>query len=677
MKRQLLLAVLMSIAIMISGILSVGATDISETTDSITQIIAQNKKQPIESENQFEETSTESSTVAKPQLRVTTRTMGLTEQCDLSDFLSSDLNVADYSYISSNPKIVAINASANKVMAVGTGVATVKIINTIGETVEFKITVKPAPTQLYLNKTTVRIGVGETIDLNSSLKNGEGAYKIVYSRSNPSATDVTASGGYVTGKSVGISTITATTYNGKTATCKIIVKKAPTAVYLNKESITLGVGETFDLNSKLPEDQAAYKITYSSGNSDVASVKSAGGLVTAKSPGKAIITATTYNERRVSCTVTVKEAPIKISLNKTSVTLGIGETFDLNSKFYNNEIAYKVTYSSNKTGVATVKSAGGLVTAKATGTATITAKTYNGKTVSCKITVKKAPTGISLNKTKLTMGVGETYDLNSKLPSGCGAYKVTYSSNKGYVAGVKSAGGVVTAKKTGTVVITAETYNGKKATCTITVKDAPTYFELSCYIVTLKVGKTYDLNALFYSDEASHSVVYKSADSKIATVKSAGGLVTAKSPGVTAIYATAFNGVYTGCNIVVIPNTNMTEDQQGKAVAKQIASAIPKDLSDLDRVTLASEIVYLYCLDSHYTMEGSYYYRPYGVFIKGEYSCAGATRALGAVLDYMGYDWSHINENQYTHQWCRVYMDGEWGWADPMTGMAGYGDYPY
>ena len=47
---------------------------------------------------------------------------------------------------------------------------------------------------------------------------------------------------------------------------------------------------------------------------------------------------------------------------------------------------------------------------------------------------------------------------------------------------------------------------------------------------------------------------------------------------------------------------------------------------------------------------------------KGEYSCAGATRALGMVLECMGYKWEHVNPNQWTHQWCKVTMDGQAGW---------------
>lgn len=58
----------------------------------------------------------------------------------------------------------------------------------------------------------------------------------------------------------------------------------------------------------------------------------------------------------------------------------------------------------------------------------------------------------------------------------------------------------------------------------------------------------------------------------------------------------------------------------------------------------------------------------------GVYTCAGSTRALGRVLDYMGYSWQHVNENKWSHQWCIVTMDGQTGYADGMGGIAGYGE---
>lgn len=118
------------------------------------------------------------------------------------------------------------------------------------------------------------------------------------------------------------------------------------------------------------------------------------------------------------------------------------------------------------------------------------------------------------------------------------------------------------------------------------------------------------------------------------------------------------------------------KDAQARAVAQQIADSITGD-SDLEKVRKAAEIISIYCMYSTYTSSDPDYRTPYGLLCKGVYTCAGATRALGLVLECMGYSWEHINENQWTHQWCKVTMDGQVGWADGMGGIADYGKCPF
>ena len=240
-------------------------------------------------------------------------------------------------------------------------------------------------------------------------------------------------------------------------------------VTINRTALTLGVGEKFTLTAGIIDtNNDKQTIIWRSSNSKVAKV-SKNGLVLAGGAGTAVITASLENGSKASCTVTVKNAPTAIYLNKTSLTLGVGEQFDLDSSFKNGEGARVIDYTSSNSLVAPVQKAGGIVTAKMVGTATITATTYNGKTVTCTVTVKKAPTQLYLNKTSLTLGVGEQFDLDSSLKNGEGAYSIVYTSNNTSVASVKAAGGIVTANKAGTAVITATAYNGVKITCNVTV----------------------------------------------------------------------------------------------------------------------------------------------------------------------------------------------------------------
>ena len=89
--------------------------------------------------------------------------------------------------------------------------------------------------------------------------------------------------------------------------------------------------------------------------------------------------------------------PTSVSLNKTSLTLDVGKSYTLTKTVSPSNAATSYTWRSSNTSVATVDS-NGKVTAKKAGTATITVKTSNGKTATCKVTVNlPAPqiTGLS------------------------------------------------------------------------------------------------------------------------------------------------------------------------------------------------------------------------------------------------------------------------------------------
>ena len=78
--------------------------------------------------------------------------------------------------------------------------------------------------------------------------------------------------------------------------------------------------------------------------------------------------------------------PTSVSLNKTSLTLDVGKSYTLTKTVSPSNAVTSYAWSSSNTSVATVDK-NGKVTAKASGTATITVKTSNGKTATCKVTV--------------------------------------------------------------------------------------------------------------------------------------------------------------------------------------------------------------------------------------------------------------------------------------------------
>ncbi len=82
------------------------------------------------------------------------------------------------------------------------------------------------------------------------------------------------------------------------------------------------------------------------------------------------------------------------------------------------------------------------------------------------------PVRVKLNKKNATMEIGRQLALKAAITPGTAAKKtIKWKSSNKAVATVNGKG-VITGKKTGTAVITATTFNGKKAACKVTVKKA-------------------------------------------------------------------------------------------------------------------------------------------------------------------------------------------------------------
>ncbi|MCO5404299.1 Ig-like domain-containing protein [Enterococcus avium] len=80
-------------------------------------------------------------------------------------------------------------------------------------------------------------------------------------------------------------------------------------------------------------------------------------------------------------------------MNKKTLTLEVGANETLSATVVPSDASDKsVQYSSSNTAIATVTPVQGKVTAIAVGGATVTAKTINGKTATCEVTITE-PSG--------------------------------------------------------------------------------------------------------------------------------------------------------------------------------------------------------------------------------------------------------------------------------------------
>lgn len=330
----------------------------------------------------------------------------------------------------------------------------------------YTFVVNGKPDSVALDKTSLDLSVNETKTLTATLSPYGVEDTLTWRSSNTNVATVNSSG-KVTAVGVGTATITVTTSNGKTASCKVTVKAAPTSVTLSKTSLSLTAGSKYLLKPTLTPSNATTTYTWTSSNKNVATVNS-NGNITAVNAGTATITVKTSNGKTASCKVTVKILPTGVSLAKTAVNITVGNKYLLKTTLTPSNASTTCTWTSSNTKVATVNKYGN-VTAVGVGTATITVKTANGKTASCIVTVRKLPTGVQLSKTSIAIKTGSKYLLKPTLTPSDATTTYTWTSSDTKVATVNKNGNVTGVKK-GTAIITVKTANGKTATCKVVVK---------------------------------------------------------------------------------------------------------------------------------------------------------------------------------------------------------------
>jgi len=236
------------------------------------------------------------------------------------------------------------------------------------------------------------------------------------------------------------------------------------------------------------------------------------------------------------------------------VTLGAGET-DSNLLFYKGEAVYdtpywlrvlsmdgKMTYESSDSRIVEVNNNKGTVKGIKTGKATIKVTSSKGVVVTCKVTVKKAPSSISLSKSKMTLMKGRKKDIKVRLSSGSACRELKWSSSNPHVAEYNDYYGSICAYAPGKAIITVKTYNGKKATCKVTVTaPEPTALNLNTTGLYLEVGKTFQIVPTI-DEGTSTTFTYTSKNKRIASV-SKKGLVKGIKAGTTKITVSTKNGL--------------------------------------------------------------------------------------------------------------------------------------
>ena len=258
-----------------------------------------------------------------------------------------------------------------------------------------KVNIDIPVTGVTVDKATLSLEVNKTSTLVATVAPENATNKNVTWKSSDNTIATVNEAGVVTAKAIGTATITSTA-STQTATCEVIVTKAPnvdvTKITIDPTTLSLEVNKTSTLIAEVfPENATDKSVTWKSSDETIATVD-ANGAVTAKADGTATITATAGTQT-ATCTVTTVVIPVTgLTIDPTTLDLSVNKTTTITATVTPADASYKdVVWNSSNSDIATVDAAG-VVTAKAIGTATITA-TIDTYSVTCLVTITKSPSG--------------------------------------------------------------------------------------------------------------------------------------------------------------------------------------------------------------------------------------------------------------------------------------------
>ena len=360
------------------------------------------------------------------------------------------------------------------VLGIGPGEAVISCrSNDGGAEAQCSVTVGMLPEEMKVIVPEGYLGVGESVQLEVEFF-PEGSSAAVEWRSRDSKIAYIDENGVVTGKKLGTTTLYAETENGLEDSLKVKVVAADkvAAVILDQSgTVTLNLGESLQLNTRISPSTAETKLKWSSSASRYAAVDE-DGLVTAKKIGTATITVKAENGKKDTVKIKVIDPTIaeKVMLEESgTVTLNLGDTLQLHAEVLPATAETELKWSSSASKYAAVDG-DGIVTAKKAGTATIIVKTDNGKkdTVKVKVVDPSVAEKVVLDRSgTITIEIGEELQLHAEVLPATAETELKWSSSSSRAKVDQD--GLVTGVRKGTATITVKTENGKSDTVKVKV----------------------------------------------------------------------------------------------------------------------------------------------------------------------------------------------------------------
>lgn len=325
----------------------------------------------------------------------------------------------------------------------------------------------------------------------------------------------------------------------------------PSSVKVTAEKKTLGIGEIVSISGSVyPSNSCDTSITWSSSDSSVVSVS--GGYIEAKGYGTATITAESFNGKKGTIKITVKE----ITADKVSVSglpedqnFFIGEEYQLDATITPSNVDNpSIVWKSSDEAIVSITDKGKVKLLSA-GTVTITATASNGVYGSCKILVQEVIAESLTLSGNNTLVIGESMVLTAQFtPADTSDQTIVWSIDDAQIAHMMKDGTII-AKNVGTATIHAKQ------------KDVEAFFEIEVLPIDvesitiesdidtdaknkIKIGDTASFSAIIFPENATYQdITWSTSNPEVATIDE-NGVLTALKAGKIKVIATSVDEVY-------------------------------------------------------------------------------------------------------------------------------------
>jgi hypothetical protein len=333
----------------------------------------------------------------------------------------------------------------------------------------------------------------------------------------------------------------------------------------------------------------------------------------------------------------------------------------------------------------------GVCVAKGAGTATIT-YTNGNTSATVDITVTAPVESINVSGVTLT-NLNPTADASiTVLPAEAADNHLTYSVDNTDVATVDDSGKLTFVGAGGTT-LTVKADNGVVGSAYITAEEYPTIITASHTDVSLSEGDTYT-DEVYNIDLTGtgltgwdKSIICWSDDDSIATID-AGGDITGVKAGTTTVHV-AVDPDHKVCADVAVTvkawvadsSTKRGREEMSEKEAAEIVSQIcTAGMTDYQK----AEAIYNWFganvatqdVQSNEAYKSNYGNEAYSAFFMGISACSGQCKACVMMCQDAGLQVRHVNEGLWSHQWCLVYLNGQWTVLDPQGRVFGGTKHP-